>query len=778
MSKPFKADTANITTDNVTTANDATANITTGNITSETVGTSGITTANITTANITTANAGNANVTATTQTFDLTVTDVATIATENVATSNITNANVTNATIQALTILGVLSPADIGGTIANNYAPAGIGGAVGIIRLTSSSPAIITGLSALGNGREVILYSLPTNAGSITLNSEDVGSTAANRFTLPGAANVTMSAGSAVLLRYDSTLARWAAIAIPAATGSANLVVTGSVTFSSTITPASLAADQNNYAPAGLSTTQQIRQAVNTSVIASITGLTAQAAGRRLTIENLGPGTLQLTNEDANSTAANRFTLPGAGSWQMLPGGAITVLYDSTSARWRVEDLTNCSPFQQITGVTSPATISGTINDYAPTGLATSGIVRQTLTGTAILTGLVAQGAGRIIFLENVDTTFSMTLNNEDLNSAAANRFTLPGAGAVLMPPGASVILSYDGTSSRWRPIGQIGATATASTPFLGQFGTGSDGDLVFDGVATVLGMVPAANVYTLSRDLTARNMTINAGVTLRQNNGQAYRLFWTGTFLINGTLSAAGFDSTNSVGVSAGGSGYFDVTSGGGGGAGTSGGGAGPSANISASSPTILSASVINSPAINTAGTSGAANTGQGGTGGGGSVSVAGSVASMSALPTTQGTIFTYSVLSTGRYTGSAGPASSGALSIFLGGYAGSGGGGLSTNSGGGGGGAGGAFILCGNTLGGSGLITVKGGNGGPGSAVVNPNGTGGGGGGGGGTIILLYLNGIVPTTNVLGGTGGAGSGTGGAGGNGAAGRVIVVNS
>ena len=40
-----------------------------------------------------------------------------------------------------------------------------------------------------------------------------------------------------------------------------------------------------------------------------------------------------------------------------------------------------------------------------------------------------------------------------------------------------------------------------------GWFGDGSDGALVFDGSTTILGMVPSANVYTLTRNIFATNL-------------------------------------------------------------------------------------------------------------------------------------------------------------------------------------------------------------------------------------------------------------------------------
>src|SRR5581483_2041716 len=48
-----------------------------------------------------------------------------------------------------------------------------------------------------------------------------------------------------------------------------------------------------------------------------------------------------------------------------------------------------------------------------------------------------------------------------------------------------------------------------------GVFGNGADGDLVFDGISTVLGITPSSNTYTLTRAIYARDITVASGVTV-----------------------------------------------------------------------------------------------------------------------------------------------------------------------------------------------------------------------------------------------------------------------
>ena len=76
---------------------------------------------------------------------------------------------------------------------------------------------------------------------------------------------------------------------------------------------------------------------------------------------------------------------------------------------------------------------------------------------------------------------------------------------------------------------GATGATGSASV-----YGSGVDGNLAFDGQATILGMVPSGNVYTMTRDIYAQDLSFSSGVTVK-----------TGGFIpfVKGTLTFA--DST-----------------------------------------------------------------------------------------------------------------------------------------------------------------------------------------------------------------------------------------
>lgn len=108
-------------------------------------------------------------------------------------------------------------------------------------------------------------------------------------------------------------------------------VLSGAVRITGVLTPSTLAADQDDYAPTDIATASTLRLAASSAV--SITGIAGGEAGRALYLFNIGSYAITLTDEDASSTAANRFTLPG--DLVLQPGDSSSIIYDAVSSRWR-----------------------------------------------------------------------------------------------------------------------------------------------------------------------------------------------------------------------------------------------------------------------------------------------------------------------------------------------------------------------------------------------------------------------------------------------------------
>lgn len=104
-------------------------------------------------------------------------------------------------------------------------------------------------------------------------------------------------------------------------------------TLNPAISPAQIAANQNDYAPTGLSDANAMR--LDASSEYALTGLTTGDVGRVVKVANVGSKTIILAHEDENSTAANRFSLID-GVVGIDPNGMADLAYDATSSRWRV----------------------------------------------------------------------------------------------------------------------------------------------------------------------------------------------------------------------------------------------------------------------------------------------------------------------------------------------------------------------------------------------------------------------------------------------------------
>lgn len=122
------------------------------------------------------------------------------------------------------------------------------------------------------------------------------------------------------------------------ATFSSTFAASGAVTFSGAATPTALGAGPTaNYAPTGFSTVHTLRQDMSAAGVVS--GLAGGAAGRMIQLLNIsgtGGNTLTLTHEDAASTAANRFVLPGNANLVIPNNSGVWLWYDTASSRWRV----------------------------------------------------------------------------------------------------------------------------------------------------------------------------------------------------------------------------------------------------------------------------------------------------------------------------------------------------------------------------------------------------------------------------------------------------------
>lgn len=121
------------------------------------------------------------------------------------------------------------------------------------------------------------------------------------------------------------------------------------------------------------------------------------------------------------------------------------------------EGLVNQAGLRETAFITPAALGAGPTHNYAPAGWnANYRGIRQDMTASGVITGLVATSDGNRQRLGNITTTAArtLTLNHEDVNSTAANRFNCPNQANYVLSPGEWVELVYENTAQRWRVLG------------------------------------------------------------------------------------------------------------------------------------------------------------------------------------------------------------------------------------------------------------------------------------------------------------------------------------
>ena len=101
------------------------------------------------------------------------------------------------------------------------------------------------------------------------------------------------------------------------------------------LTPAQITADTNDYNPESTATNRSSFWRISSDASRAISGIANGLDGRFLVLVNVGANVIQLKNQDAGSSAANRI-ITGIGATVNLDADdTAELIYDSTTSRWR-----------------------------------------------------------------------------------------------------------------------------------------------------------------------------------------------------------------------------------------------------------------------------------------------------------------------------------------------------------------------------------------------------------------------------------------------------------
>lgn len=205
--------------------------------------------------------------------------------------------------------------------------------------------------------------------------------------------------------------------------------------------------------------------------------------------------------------------------------------------------LANSSYYRQ-TGIISP-TLSGDVNDWSPTGLATASIIRiDPGASNRNITGLDAQPDGTIIELQNISSTANrtITLKDSSASSSSANRFLFKND--LVISGSKAALIWYDGTTAQWRPYGRALINSGVASGTYGTATQTSTFTVGGDGIITSATNTPIS--ITAIPTLTSNGFVKTSG-------GVGTLSVDTGTYV--DTTSAQGLtnktinDATNSIG-------------------------------------------------------------------------------------------------------------------------------------------------------------------------------------------------------------------------------------
>ena len=186
----------------------------------------------------------------------------------------------------------------------------------------------------------------------------------------------------------------------------------------------------------------------------------------------------------------------------LTAGGTLGIQLSATALNLKANSVVAEKSFG-LSGDISPAELTANTDDWNPTDLNISSVIRVSTDASRDLTGIVPASPddGRVLIIHNIGAQ-NLVLKDASGSSTAANRFAL--SGDITLAGDDAVTLQYDTTTNRWRAIG--------SSPG-GAGGGGQD-------LATDTLWAAAGDLVKGTGDDTADILTIGADHTILVSNG------------------------------------------------------------------------------------------------------------------------------------------------------------------------------------------------------------------------------------------------------------------
>ena len=383
-----------------------------------------------------------------------------------------------------------------------------------IQNVSAASKILGRGDSGSGDVQEITLGANLTMTGTTLAATGGGGSSAGSTGNIQYSSDGAGGFGAETVLTYSTANNE---LTVPA------LFVTDDIALQGDISPTQLTANQNDYAPTNNATASRFRLDADSS-FRQITGIANGADGRILILENISANTILLRNENASSSAANRFSFDNY-DLPLFPKQEMKLIYDSTSSRWRCLGTPPIIPTgrygfyyrNDMMDTTNDGTIIG--NDVTGTGAANSVTATVNVQGHP---GIIQQQTG---------TTSSGAANIRGIN---LQTILLGGnwywsCEAMVRIPTAS-----DGTNRFQVEIGFTDETSAAPV---------TDGVYAFyrDNVNTAQWVLDCNNNTTLTANNSTTAVSINAWIRIKV----VVYPDATGELFING-VSAATSNGTN----------------------------------------------------------------------------------------------------------------------------------------------------------------------------------------------------------------------------------------